>query len=83
MPSYILLVFLNQGIAGIYVYEIGDYQNFNEELLDIDWDCLFTGMSVEDMWATFHARYIALLKQYVPITLHSEYSNVPQWMNKY
>ena len=55
--EYLYSVNVSESKNSRYLYESGDYQNFNEELLDIDWDCLFTGMSVEDMWAKFHARY--------------------------
>ena len=79
--EYLYSVDISESRNSRYLYESGDYHNFNEELLDIDWDGLLTGMSVEDMWATFHARYIALLKRYVPITVYSESCNVPQWMN--
>jgi len=65
-----------------YLYERGDYQAFNDELLDIDWDHLFIGKSVEEMWADFHARYISLLNEYVTIKTCSEFNRAPQWMNK-
>jgi len=52
-----------------YLYKRGDYQAFNEELLDIDWDHLFTDKSVEKMWADFHARYIFYLTSMFPLKL--------------
>ena len=47
--EYLYSVDVSESRDSRYLYENGDYQNFNEELLDIDWDCLFMGMSVEDM----------------------------------
>ena len=48
MSINILLIRISESRNSRYLYESGDYQNFNEELLDIDWDCLLTGMSIED-----------------------------------
>ena len=47
--EYLYSVDVSESRDSRYLYENGDYQSFNEELLDINWDCLFMGMSVEDM----------------------------------
>ena len=47
--EYLYSVDISESRNSRYLYESGDYHNFNEELLDIDWDGLLTGMSVEDM----------------------------------
>jgi len=65
--NYIYFVRVPESKNTKYLYERGDYQAFIDELLDIDWDHLFTDKSVEEMWADFHARYNLLLNKYVPI----------------
>ena len=66
-----------------YLYEKGDYQSFNEELMCTDWDQLFTNMSIEEMWASFHARYMSLLNKYIPTRRTSiRLNSAPLWMNK-
>jgi len=82
--DYIYFVRVSESKNTKYLYERGDYQAFNDELLDIDLDHLFTDKSVKEMWADFefHARYILLLNKYVPIKTCSEFNGVPQCMNK-
>ena len=49
-----------------YLFENGDYNQFNLELLDLDWNNLFDGLTTEKMWYCFHSIYCKLLDKYVP-----------------
>ena len=32
-----------------YSYEKGDYNQFNKELIDLDWNAMFNGLTTEEM----------------------------------
>ena len=64
--EYVYSISVPESKNNKYLYEKGDYQSFNEELMYTDWDQLFTNMSIEEMWASFHARYMSLLNKYIP-----------------
>jgi len=52
---------------------------FNEELLDIDWDHLFIDKLVEECWLIFmQDTYCYLISVYVPIKTCSEFNGAPQ-----
>jgi len=64
-----------------YLYNNGEYQHFNIELLNFDWDHAFDGMSVDEMWSIFHTKYTHLLNKYVPTQYCSGSRVTAQWMN--
>ena len=81
--EYIYSIRIPESKNSKYLYEKGDYQSFNEELMCTDWDQLFTNMSIEEMWAIFHARYMSLLNKYIPTRRTSiRLNSAPLWMNK-
>ena len=81
--EYIYSIRIPESKNSKYLYEKGDYQSFNEELMCTDWDQLFTNMSIEEMWASFHARYLSLLNKYIPTQRTSiRLNSAPLWMNK-
>ena len=66
-----------------YLYERGNYQQFNYELINLDWDGLFSGLSVEAMWNCFHSIYCKLLDKYVPGVVWTTARDSPQWITKF
>ena len=46
-----------------------DYQSFTDDLLNTDWEQLFEGMLVEEMWAIFHAKYMSLVAKNILLLL--------------
>ena len=64
-----------------YLYEKGDYNQFNRELLDLDWNVMFNGLTTEEMWHHFHSIYCKLVDKYIPSVIPKA-NNSPQWMNK-
>ena len=50
----------------IYLYSKGNYKDMNEELLVIDWDSLFGGLSVEETRTHLKEKYHELVNKYVP-----------------
>ena len=45
-------------IGDIYLFENVDYDQFNSELIDLDWNELFCDLRVKEMWQCFHSTYI-------------------------
>ena len=43
-----------------YLYDKGDYESINEELLDEDWTVLFQDLSISAMWEVFHSKLLYL-----------------------
>ena len=66
-----------------YLFEKGNYQQFNSDLMNLDWDSMFNGLSVEDMWNCFHSIYCKLSDKYTPSVVCSTVRNSPQWMTKF
>jgi len=49
-----------------YLYDKGHYQNFTQELLNTNWEEKFEGTLADEMWSTFHVKYLLLVKKYIP-----------------
>lgn len=50
----------------VYLYSKCNYIAMNDELSVIDWESLFVGLSVEEMWTIFKEKYYELVDRYVP-----------------
>ena len=64
-----------------YLYEEGDYNQFNRELIDLDWNAMFNGLTTEEMWHHSHSIYCKLVDKYIPSVIPKA-KNSPQWMSK-
>ena len=49
-----------------YLYDKGDYESINEELLDEDWTVLFQDLSISAMWELFHSELLYLMDKCIP-----------------
>ena len=64
-----------------YLYEKGDYYQFNKELMNLYWNTMFNGLTTEEMWHHFHSIYFKLVDKYIPSVIPKA-KNSPQWMSK-
>ena len=49
-----------------YLYDKGDYESINEELLHEHWTVLFQDLSISGMWEVFHSKLLYLMDKYIP-----------------
>ena len=47
-------------------YWKGDYQNINQDLMSVNWEDLFSGKNVEEMWSCFKDKLLAACLTHIP-----------------
>jgi len=66
-----------------YLFGNGTYDQFNLDLISLDWNDMFNGLVVKEMWNFFHSIYNKLLDKYIPSVVVSANKVLPLWMNKF
>jgi len=64
-----------------YLYDCGDYESMEQELLDINWDEVLTTNDVNKAWLLFHSNFVDLFDKYVPVAHSGQKTTCLWWLN--
>jgi len=56
--------------------------SMTRELLNTDWEALFEGLDIENMWQLLHSKLLSLIDKYIPIQTVMHNSK-PKWLNSF
>ena len=67
-----------------YLYDKGDYESMNDELLNEEWKVLFQDLNISAVWEVFHSKLLYLMNKCIPSVNFSsaKVRSYPLWLNK-